>query len=174
MMQLDGKAVPLQTMTIRAGFRIEEKDLSGQGSGSDVAEAGIKPQTLAVSGIIKQSNAADLSRLAAMARAVDDNGQRIIYQVTNPTASALQIRRVRFSDGFNVTEAGTTRAWQVSFTLKETDSVPEKVEARQPVAAATEQGAEQSPEASTAPAPSGEEIAASFEGVYNKLGEALA
>lgn len=165
MMLLNGAALPIKQMSIRAGFRIEEKDLSGSGSSTATAEAGIKPQTLTVSGIIDQKRPGDLARLAALARAKDTAGAMVQYAITNATAQALQIRKVRFCDNFTVTEGSTQRLWQVSFTLKEIESVPEKVEARGPVAAASEAGAD---------APSGEAIAASFEGVYNQLGEALA
>ena len=151
MITLNGERLPGFNMTIRANFRLEDKDLSGQSSASDTAEAGIKPQVLSVSMQIRMKDAGDLSRLIAMARAQDDTGKRTVYDIVNPTAAAGNIRQVKFSENFSYVENDTTRAWQVNFTLREFQSVPEKIEQRQEQPTATEQTAEGETITSTEP-----------------------
>lgn len=155
MIELNGTRVPGHDIRVRGNFRIEDKDLSGQSSASDTAEEGIKPQTLSVSLTIRFEDETDLTRLIAMARAVDENGERVIYDINNHTARAAKIRQVKFSENFTYQDNGNLRRWQVSFTLREHLSVPEKVEARQTQAAAEEQTAEGEvvADANTAPAP---------------------
>lgn len=167
MIMLNGQKVPGHDVKVRANFRLEDKDLSGMSSATDTAEGGIKPQTLSVSLIIKFDDKADLTRLIAMARAIDEAGKRMVYDIYNESANAGNIRKVRFTENFNYTEADSQRKWNVSFTLRECESVPEKIEQRQEQPAATEQTAEgdtvgstategQTTETLSAPAPAAE------------------
>ena len=141
MIELNGSRVPGHDIKVRGNFRIEEKDLSGQSSATDTAEEGIKRQVLSVTLVIRFEDGKDLTRLIALARAVDENGQRVVYDIVNETAKAANIHQVKFSDNFTYSE-NDTQSWQVSFSLREFLSVPEKVEARQEQPAAEEQSAE--------------------------------
>lgn len=173
MMALNGVRVPGHNMTVRANFRLDEKELSGQSSATDTAETGIKPQTLSVSLTLGHQEVKDLSILIALARAVDDSGQRTLYTITNLTAKAGNIRKVRFTDNFTWAENDGTKSWQVNFTLKEHQSVPEKIEQRQETPAVMEPSAESETESTIAPETAAEPVT-SFKAVLKKLDDALA
>ncbi|WP_067584716.1 hypothetical protein [Endozoicomonas ascidiicola] len=154
MILLNQQKVPGHGVKVRASFRLEDKDLSGTSSATDTAEGGIKPQSLSVSLSIKYTDDSDLTRLLAMARAIDtQTGKRQVYKITNGTAQAGNIRKVKFTENFSYVENATLRMWDVSFTLRECESVPEKIEQRQAQPAATEQSAEGDTITSDEPAP---------------------
>ena len=181
MIELNGTRVPGHDMRVRGNFRIEEKDLSGQSSASDTAEEGIKPQTLSVSLTIRFDDETDLNKLIALARAVDENGQRVIYDINNRTARAANIRQVKFSENFTYQDNDNQRSWQVNFTLREFLSVPEKVEARQEPTVAQEQTTEGETVATPEPTPEPqqqepqqqEQEYSGFKGVLKKLDSKL-
>ena len=175
MIELNGTRVPGHKMMVRGNFRIEEKDLSGQSSASDTAEEGIKPQTLSVSLVIRFDDQEDLTRLIGLARAVNEAGQRVVYDIENDTARAGNIRQVKFSENFTYSENDTERSWQVNFTLRESLSIPEKIEARQEQPAAQEQTTEGETVASAeTPEPVNQEQQhTGFKAVLKKLDGAL-
>lgn len=139
MLILNGIKIPGHSMTVRANFRIASRELSGQTSASDRASEGIKPMTFAVSLQIPFTRDDDLTRLVAMAIATDDNGDMVVYQISNSTAAACKVRLVTFSDQFTVTEQNQINCWNIGFTLVEYQSIAEKVEQRQPQPVAVEQ-----------------------------------
>ncbi|MET4706738.1 hypothetical protein [Endozoicomonas lisbonensis] len=139
MIELNGVRVPGHNMTIRGTLRLEDKDLSGQTSASETAEEGIKPQVLAVSLIINMDAPEELDTLIGMARAVDDLGDRLIYDIVNTTANSARITRIKFTENLVYSENETQRFWQVNFTLRECQTVPEKIEERQEQPLAQEQ-----------------------------------
>ena len=61
MLSLNNYNIPGHFLNVRANFKIESKELSGQTSGSDRSEEGIKPCTLSVSLQISFDRAADLT-----------------------------------------------------------------------------------------------------------------
>ncbi|AMO56548.1 hypothetical protein GZ77_03940 [Endozoicomonas montiporae] len=129
-------------LTVRANFRIETKELSGQTSSSTRSEEGIKPCTLSVSLQIPFDNSADLTRLRELATALDSAGNLQVYDIVNETAAAMKVRQVTFMDNFTVSQADNLKAWQVNFTLAEYLSIPEKTEQRQPQKTASDQSAD--------------------------------
>ena len=140
MLTLNNTTILGHSLNVRANFKIESKELSGQTSGSDRSEEGIKPCTLSVSLQIPFDKSANLTRLRELATAQTSTGNLQMYDIVNETAAAMKVRQVTFTDNFNVTEAGNLRAWQVSFTLVEHRSISEKIEQRQPQKIAQHQG----------------------------------
>ena len=139
MLTLNSTSIPLKSMRITASQELASEDASGQSSSTDQAETGIKAKMLAVSGFLPFTQDEHLAQLFAMAEATE-SGARVIYRISNHTASALGVKQVRFSSKIEAVEQQTTRQWAISFTLVEYRSVPEKVEERTPQAEANQQG----------------------------------
>ena len=174
MLILNGVKVPGHNLTVRANFRIETKELSGQTSASDRSAEGIKPMTFSVSLEIPCNQPGDLGRVIALARSTDSSGNMTTYQIVNSTADACKIRLVTFTDQFSVTEQSRINSWQVGFTLVEYRSIPEKVEQRQPQPVTVEQDAGPNVE-TTVPQPiNNQEQLTGFLSVLKKVDEALA
>ncbi|WP_370550898.1 hypothetical protein NMD63_06780 [Edwardsiella tarda] len=127
---LDGESILLQNINISVTLRLPDKDMSGQASSTDSAEQGDKAKELRVSGIISFANEQHLTRIFQLAEARDANGAKKCYRIANATAAAVNMRQGVFSGGIDATEQRDTMAWQVTFTLREKMSVPEKAAAR--------------------------------------------
>ena len=174
MLSLNSTRIPGHNLSVRANFRIESKELSGQTSSSDRSEEGIKPCTLSVSVQIAFDDAADLTRLREMATALDTAGSLQVYDIVNETASAMKVRQVTFMDNFSVAQAGNLRAWQVSFTLVEHRSISEKIEQRQPQKIAQNQGTTGETVGETAPPTNQDEQLSMAKRVLKQIDNALA
>lgn len=133
-LRLDQYDVPGKSLKIGGGMDIRASDASGETSSTDEVDKGTKAKKLPVSLVIPFSNEADLKRLIRVAEA-KENGTRKVYTITNQTANVAGIRQVRFAEGFNWQEKDGLLAWDVSFTLKEYLSNPERVEQREKKAA---------------------------------------
>jgi len=140
MLTLNDIQIVIKTVRITASQELATEDASGQSSSTDTAETGIKAKMLSVSGFITFADAQQLTNLFKLAEATEA-GARMIYRISNKTAEALGVKQVRFASKIEAVEQQTTRQWSVSFTLQEYRSVPQKVEERQPDAAANQQGA---------------------------------
>jgi hypothetical protein len=66
-----------------------------------------------------------------MASAKDDAQNRKVYRIGNDMALALKIRNVKFTGRINAREHESLLAWNVSFELREHNSVAEQKETRQ-------------------------------------------
>ncbi len=174
MLSLNNTRIAGHNLSVRANFRIESKELSGQSSASDRSEEGIKPMTLAVSLEIPFAKTNNLTGLVSLERATDDNGRMTGYQVVNDTAKACKIREVTFTDNFNAAEHNTLKLWQVTFTLAEHKTIPEKVEQRQPQPTATEQDAGDDVAKTLPPPANDEEELTGVLGMLKKFDDALA
>ena len=174
MLTLNGTKVPGHNLKVRANFRIESKELSGQSSASDRSEEGIKPMTLTVTLEISYKHSDDLTRLLSLARANDDNGRMTVYRIVNIIAEACKIREVTFTDNFTATEHATLNIWQISFTLAEHRTVPEKTEQRQPQPTAVEQNAGDAVATTKPPPTNDEEEFTGFAAVLKSVDDALA
>lgn len=130
-MMLDDYTVPNKEQRISVAMRFEADTLGAQTSGTDTAHKGIKPKVVTVALVIPFVDISQLSELTAIAEAIEDDGSLKIYDITETAANAMKIRRVHFTDAFNVREDWRLKAWQVNFTLQEFQSVPEKTEQRQ-------------------------------------------
>lgn len=127
---LNGKAVymlnPIQTVSVSR----EEKDMSGQKSGTQKTDKGIKAKELTVSGLIPYREKRWLTDLFNFAEAVDGKGEQTKYRVSSITAEAVNMREVQFSGTVTAYEQENQLAWKITFKLREVNSVSEKKEQR--------------------------------------------
>lgn len=126
---LDGEAIPLKNIKVNPSVQFQDKDQSGQTSSTAVAEQGIKPKELRVTGVINFTDDKILSRLFALAEA-KDGGKLKRYRVANHTAKAINFRIATFTGNIDASEIDGQMAWQVTFTLREHLSVSEKKDIR--------------------------------------------
>ena len=105
-------------------IRLPADDLSGQTSSTNIAENGIKPKRLSVALQIRFVDDF-LQKLVAIVEATDDADKRIIYDIVDRTANALNIKQARFAESMMVREDETTKSWSITFVLIEYRSVPE-------------------------------------------------
>lgn len=127
---LDGESIILKNPSISAEYDLPEEDQSGQSSSTNSSEKGIKPKKLSVNGLIEYSTPDRLSRLIELSYQTEKGGAKKLYRVANATANVINLREAVFSGKVSVSPHSTLLAWQVSFTLSERKSVPEKREAR--------------------------------------------
>ena len=127
---LDGKSIILKNPSVSAEYDLPEEDQSGQSSSTNSSEKGIKPKKLNINGLIEYSTPDRLSRLIELSYQTENGGAKKLYRVANATANVINLREAVFSGKVSVSPHSTLLAWQVSFTLSERKSVPEKREAR--------------------------------------------
>jgi len=157
---LDGAELPGLDHRVTISEQIERKDLSGDTSASASSHGGWKPALLSVRVWVDMERPGDLAALRLLYHAADeDTGVPVLYEVSEPTAEAMGIHRVRFTDFFKVAPLERERAWEVEFTLIEERSIPERTEARQPAptvtSPATPDGLQNTSGAPAATAPDG-------------------
>lgn len=126
---LDGEAIPLKNIKVSLSVQFQDKDQSGQTSSTAVAEQGVKPKELRITGVINFTDGATLARLFTLAEA-KENGKLKRYRVANHTAKSVNFRIGTFTGNIDASEINGQMAWQVSFTLREHLSVSEKKEIR--------------------------------------------
>ncbi|OTA17570.1 hypothetical protein Xvie_00958 [Xenorhabdus vietnamensis] len=126
---LDGEAIALKSLTVTPSMMFQDQDQSGQSSSTAVAEQGIKPKELRITGIIPFTEQKTLSRLFALAEA-KDGGNLKRYRIANLTAQAINFRIGTFTGTIDASKVDGKQAWQVTFTLREHLSVAEKRDAR--------------------------------------------
>ena len=127
---LDGESIILKNPEISAEYDLPEEDQSGQSSSTNSSEKGIKPKKLSISGLIEYSTPDRLSRLIELSYQTENGGAKKLYRVANATANVINLREAVFSGKVSVSPHSSLLAWQVSFTLSERKSVPEKREKR--------------------------------------------
>ncbi|MFB2908094.1 hypothetical protein [Aeromonas veronii] len=132
MLTLDGEPIIMKSMRVSASMQFQDKDQSGQTSATSSAEQGAKAKELDVSGLIPFKDEHMLSRLFELADAKGDGGKRHVYRVGSLLAKSVKVRQAKFAGRITASEQEGLLAWQVQFTLKEFNSVPEKREARLP------------------------------------------
>lgn len=140
MLTLNATKIPLKAIRITASQELATEDASGQSSSTDAAETGMKAKMLSVTGLIRFTEKQQLTDLFKLAEATE-GGARVTYRISNKTAEALGVKQVKFSSSIEAMEQETTRQWNISFTLAEVRSVPQKKEERTPQPAAAQQGA---------------------------------
>lgn len=130
LLALDGEGIALQNMLISPSMQFQEKDQSGQTSSTANSEQGIKAKELRVSGLLPFDDEAILQRLFQLASATAASGALKTYRVANATATAINFREATFTGQIDAVPQEDRLAWQISFTLREKGSVPEKRQAR--------------------------------------------
>jgi hypothetical protein len=139
MLTINATTIALKALRITASQELATEDASGQSSSTDTAETGIKAKMLSVSGFLPFTEQQQLTDLFKLAEATEA-GARVTYRIANRTAEALGVKQVKFSSKIEAVEQETTRQWNISFTLAEVRSVPQKKEEREPQTAAAQQG----------------------------------
>lgn len=137
MLTLDGEPIIMKSMRVSASMQFQDKDQSGQTSATSSAEQGAKGKELDVSGLIPFKEEHMLGRLFELADAKGEGGKRHIYRVGSLLAKSIKVRQAKFTGRITASEQEGLLAWQVQFTLKEFNSVPEKREQRLPKKAPT-------------------------------------
>jgi len=127
---LDGESIILKNPAISAEYDLPDEDQSGQSSSTNSSEKGIKPKKLNISGLIEYSTPDRLSRLIELSYQTEAGGAKKLYRIANATANVINLREAVFSGKVSVSPHSTLLAWQISFTLSERKSVPEKRETR--------------------------------------------
>lgn len=127
---LDGKPIYLHNFLATVKVSREEQDMSGQKSSTKKSDKGVKAKEIAISGLVPFREKQWLSDLFALAEATDGKGEQKKYRITNISAEAINMREVQFSGEITAVEQNV-QGWNVSFTLREVNSVAEKKEQRQ-------------------------------------------
>ncbi|MGA7588697.1 MAG: hypothetical protein WCB03_22095 [Rouxiella badensis] len=130
LLALDGEGINMKNMLVSPSMQFQEKDQSGQTSSTATAEQGIKAKELRVSGLVTFDDQAILQRLFQLASATAASGALKTYRIANETATAINFREGTFTGQIDATPQTDRLAWQVTFTLREKNSVPEKRQAR--------------------------------------------
>jgi len=134
---LDGKQVPGYDHRVSVTEQIERGDLSGETSTTAASHKGYKPAVVNVRCKVRMEDPEQVSQLRRLYHTLDDAGQAPrVWYITEPTASAMGVFRVQFSDFFKVEPQDGPRVWDLSFALIEVRSIPEKTEERETVGTA--------------------------------------
>ena len=127
---LDGESIILKNPSVSAEYDLPEEEQSGQSSSTNSSEKGIKPKKLNISGLIEYSTPDRLSRLIELSYQTEGGGAKKLYRIANATANVINLREGVFSGKISIAPHPSLLAWQISFTLSERKSVPEKRETR--------------------------------------------
>lgn len=130
MLTLDGEPILMKSMRITASMQFQDKDQSGQTSSTGTSEQGSKAKELDVTGIIPFREEQHLTRLFELADQKASGDKRKVYRIGSTIAKAIKVREVKFAGRITAAEQDGMLAWQVQFTLRENNSVPEKKEQR--------------------------------------------
>lgn len=128
---LNGTKIPGYAQKVSVDLKLASEDMSGNSSSTPQAETGDKPKSMKVQTTVRFIDADQLSLIINLAEAKTATGERMIYNVINATANAINMRQVVFNETLSAKENDTTEDWSISFSLVEYQSVPEKKEARQ-------------------------------------------
>lgn len=131
MLTLDRKAINLASMRVEMTLELKDQDMSGQSSSTGTSEQGDKGKKLSVTGRIAFTDVESLTQIYTLASAKDeDTNERKVYRIGNDTAKALKIRNVKFTGNITAREDESLQAWNVSFVLREYNSIAEQKEQR--------------------------------------------
>ena len=114
---LNGETVKMLNLKVEAVLPFKDKDQSGQTSGTQKSEGGIKAKELTASGVIPFRNVEFLTRIFELAEGVDEGGKQTVYRVSNLTATAINMRQATFTGRLSAPESDSLRAWNVSHLL---------------------------------------------------------
>lgn len=126
--------IKFKELDVRLSMDISNDDAGGKSSSTETLNSGIKPKRLSVSCTLAQADADELTSLIKMAESVTSAGARTVFTVSHKMADAADIREVIFHDRLDVRQREGLNAWQISFTLREYNSVPEVKEQRKAAA----------------------------------------
>ncbi len=124
--------VPGKDLRVQASLDLPDKAMDEFGSGTDTVAGGSAPKKLSVALRLPFTGIEELRALLSIAEAVDDTGDRLVYDVVDMTARAYNIRQVAFTGTVAAKEMDDLQAWNVSFTLIERRSIAELRDGRLP------------------------------------------
>ena len=111
-------------------FKTKDEDASGETSSTAKASKGTKGKKLSVDLQLRYKDEKDLRELVRIAEG-KEGGDSIKYTLTNPTANCVGMMQCTFTGDFKIEQDDTLHKWNISFTLSEFISVPEKAEGKQ-------------------------------------------
>lgn len=131
-LERDGKnyAVNLHSKKVNIKLPIKNKSVAGDTSATDTVNTGTKAKTISVAGLIKFADKNILEEITQLAESVQENGSRAIYSITHDGANAMRVRQVYFDGDLDIREAQEFKAWNITFSLKQFNSVAEATEAQ--------------------------------------------
>jgi len=129
-MLLNDYRVPSNRLTVSVVTSFDSAELRGETSATDSAHKGIKPKEISVTFVLPFDRERELSQFYAAAQALDDNGELVVYDITERSANAAKVKKVTFTNRIDQREISDTDAWMVSFTLLERLSMQERTEQR--------------------------------------------
>ena len=132
---LDDFMVPGYGLTASLSIKLKDDDASGDSSSTAKAHKGKKGKRLEVKTRIRFIDEADLAAIFTRAE-TNAEGDGKVYTITNRTANAAGMRQGRFSGEVKAEPQESHAAWDVTFTLAEHKSVPERAEERESTPAA--------------------------------------
>ena len=128
---LDGTPIPGYDHRVSVTGQIERGDLSGESSTTGASHKGYKPGVVNVRCKVNMDRPADVLTFRALFQQLDpETGAPAVWDITEPTATAFNIRRVQFTDFLKIEPQDGPRVWDVSFALIEVRSVPQMKEER--------------------------------------------
>ncbi|WP_299580958.1 hypothetical protein [uncultured Microbulbifer sp.] len=129
-MLLNDISIPKTELQVSVTTELNNESLGGETSSTSSAHKGIKPKLVSVSFVVKYTDHDDLTQFYRLAEATDNNGDLLIYDITDRSVNAANIRQVIFNGRIEQRELIDRKAWRVSFALQEYLSVAEKIEQR--------------------------------------------
>lgn len=129
-MMLNDYMVPSNRLSVSVVTSFDSTKLGGETSATDSAHKGIKPKEVSVSFVLPFERERDLSLFYGVAQALDDNGELIVYDITERSSNSAKVKKVTFTNRIDQREVTDKNAWMVSFTLIERLSMAERTEQR--------------------------------------------
>ena len=126
MIKLNGVLVPGYNTKVSGGFKLKGEDLSGAGSYLVNSDNGIKATVLSVTTYIPFIDQDQLASLITQAKALDENGARLLYTVNCEIAAAFKMRKAIFDSEVKADEMEDLKGWKVTFRLSEKFSKSER------------------------------------------------
>jgi hypothetical protein len=128
---LDSDPLPGYDHRVSPQCQLEREDQSGELSGTGAGFKGWKAWALKVSCRVRFKDWKDLKTLRELFQARDADGKTPkLYAITDLTANALGVGKVRFADIFQAPPDDRLHVWNISFTLIEERSIPERTDER--------------------------------------------
>jgi hypothetical protein len=129
-LERDGKPIEILLNDLIVGFEcsIKNKEIGNKSSSTGSINEGTKPKILTVTGVCSYENKDNLIILIKMAETTDNEHRRAVYTISDNTADVAEIREVIFHNSLSVKKMNGLQAWNVSFSLREYNSVVEAAE----------------------------------------------
>ena len=123
--RLAGAAIPGFDHRLSVDEQIDTTDMSGEGNSGMTGHGGWKPALLSARLFVRMDQPADLVALRLLFHARDEGTDTPkVWEIEEPTANAMGVSKVRFTEKFRAEQDGARELWVVEFTLIEARSIP--------------------------------------------------